>query len=101
MSSGARSGRRLAARAEPPPFWPRIAGCVDHRHVLAPGERGKLPVMAASMQQAANVFNFVRGVFRAAPSLAELVEGETSDTLRSRAGSILRFGRHRFGRSGV
>ena len=42
--------------------------------------------MAASMQQAANVFNFIRGIFRAAPSLAELVEGETSDTLSLKSG---------------
>ena len=28
-----------------------IAACVDHRHVLAPGERGLLPILAVSTAQ--------------------------------------------------
>jgi hypothetical protein len=39
-----------------------IAGCVDHRETLAPGERGVLPILAASMAQAGQAFNF-GGVF--------------------------------------
>ena len=58
-----------------------IAACCDHRQILAPGERGVLPIMAASMVQAVQVFNFVRGVFEASPHLAELVENVTSDTV--------------------
>ena len=36
-----------------------IAGCVDHRDILAPGERGALPILAASTAQASQAFNFV------------------------------------------
>ena len=58
-----------------------IAACVDHREVLAPGERGVLPIMAASVLQAGQAFNFVTGIFAAAPNLKDLVENQTSDTL--------------------
>jgi hypothetical protein len=58
-----------------------LAACVDHRHILAPGERGVLPIMAASTAQAAQAFNFVEGIFRASPHLAELVESVTADTI--------------------
>ena len=58
-----------------------LAVCVDHRDVLAPGERGVIPLMAASTQQAANAFAFVRGVFETAPNLIDLVAGSTLDTL--------------------
>jgi hypothetical protein len=58
-----------------------LAACCDHRSVLAPGERGVLPIMAASTLQAAQAFNFVTGVFGTAPNLKGLVDGQTSDTL--------------------
>ena len=58
-----------------------IAACCDHRDVLAPGERGVLPIMAASMQQAGKAFDFVTGIFAAAPNLKGLVENQTTDTL--------------------
>jgi len=58
-----------------------VAACIDHRNVLAPGERGVLPIMAASTLQAGQAFNFVTGIFAASPSLKGLVENETSDTL--------------------
>ena len=45
-----------------------IAACCDHRDVLAPGERGVLPIMAASTLQAAQAFNFVVGIFATAPN---------------------------------
>jgi hypothetical protein len=57
------------------------AACVDHRDVLAPGERGVLPILAASVLQAATAFNFVVGIFATAPNLKGLVENQTSDTL--------------------
>ena len=63
-----------------------IAACCDHRHVLAPGERGVLPIMAASTAQAASVFAFVEGVFAAAPNLRDLVENVTADTIALRTG---------------
>jgi hypothetical protein len=58
-----------------------LAACVDHRDSLAPGERGVIPLLAASVQQAANAFAFVEGVFAVAPNLKDLVDGATSDTL--------------------
>jgi hypothetical protein len=58
-----------------------VGGCCDHRAVLAPGERGVLPVLAASTVQAKSIFNLIRGVFEAVPRLRSLVEGENADTL--------------------
>ena len=58
-----------------------LAACVDHRESLAPGERGVIPLLAASVQQAASAFAFVEGVFAVAPNLKDLVDGATSDTL--------------------
>ena len=58
-----------------------IGGCCDHRAVLAPGERGMLPVLAASIAQAKSFYNMTRGVFETVPRLRSLVESETADTL--------------------
>jgi hypothetical protein len=58
-----------------------LAACVDHRESLAPGERGRIPLMAASVQQAASAFAFIEGIFAVAPNLKDLVDGATSDTL--------------------
>ena len=58
-----------------------LAACVDHRDVLGPGERGKVPLLAASTLQAAQAFSFVSGIFGASRNLRDLVEGSTSDTL--------------------
>jgi hypothetical protein len=58
-----------------------LAACVDHRDSLAPGERGVIPLLAASVQQAASAFAFVEGIFTVAPNLKDLVDGATSDTL--------------------
>jgi hypothetical protein len=58
-----------------------LAACVDHRDNLAPGERGVIPLLAASTQQAASAFAFIEGIFAVAPNLKELVDGATSDTL--------------------
>jgi hypothetical protein len=58
-----------------------LAACVDHRDVLGPGERGKVPLLAASTLQAAQAFSFVSGLFSASPNLRELVENATFDTL--------------------
>lgn len=58
-----------------------IASCIDHRLVLAPGERGVLPIMAATTTQAQQALNFVRGAFDAVPNLRKLVIGRSSDML--------------------
>lgn len=63
-----------------------IAGCIDHRETLAPGERGVLPILAASTVQASQAFNFVSGVFATAPNLKDLCENETVDTISLSSG---------------
>ena len=63
-----------------------IAGCVDHRETLAPGERGALPILAASTTQASQAFNFVSGIFATAPNLKDLPENETADTISLASG---------------
>ena len=44
-----------------------LAACVDHRDVLAPGERGVIPLLAATVQQAASAFAFIEGIFTVSP----------------------------------
>ena len=46
-----------------------LSGCVDHRGVLAPGQRGRLPIIAASKDQADEVFNYIVGAFEHSPAL--------------------------------
>lgn len=58
-----------------------LAACIDYRGILAPGERGVLPVMAASVWQAQQAFNFTAGVFDTAPRLHGLVENATAGTI--------------------
>src|ERR1700730_14000683 len=58
-----------------------LAGCVDHRGVLGPGERGVLPIMAASTLQAVQCYNFVRGIFTDIPRFAALVRNMTGDCI--------------------
>jgi hypothetical protein len=65
-----------------------LAGCCDYRAILGPGERGVLPIMAANTLQAAQCYNFIRGIFTDIPRFAALVEqlggrhgGITSDTI--------------------
>lgn len=53
-----------------------LAAIVDHRAVLAPGERGVIPVIAQTTDQAQQLFNFILGVFEASPRLARRVEGD-------------------------
>jgi hypothetical protein len=63
-----------------------IAACCDHRDVLAPGERGILPILASTTLQAGQAFNFCTGIFAAAPNLKDLVESETADVLSLKTG---------------
>jgi hypothetical protein len=63
-----------------------VAACVDHRHVLAPGERGILPIIAVSTVQAATAFNFVSGIFAAVPDFKGPVESQTADTISLASG---------------
>jgi hypothetical protein len=58
-----------------------IATCIDHRSILAPGEIGLLPVIAATRSQAANSFRFITGAISTSPALRSLIVGCTADTL--------------------
>lgn len=59
------------------------AGCLcDHSEVLAPGERGSIPILAASTVQAERAFQATVGVLEYSPVLRDHIEGMTADTLR-------------------
>ena len=58
-----------------------MAALVDYRAILGPGERGILPVMAASTSQAQSTINFIKGVFEDVPAFAKLVDSMGSDTI--------------------
>jgi hypothetical protein len=77
MICGRRSGKTRAAAV----LASYIAALCDHTEALAPGERGTLPIMAASIWQAARAFGYLDGVFSTVPALRELVVGQTADTL--------------------
>ena len=63
-----------------------LAGCVDHRDILGPGERGILPVMAASVLQASQAFNFIHGAIDGSSHLSRLIESVTADTVSLASG---------------
>jgi hypothetical protein len=77
VSSGRRGGKSRALGV----LAAYLACCVDHREILAPGEKGILPCLAATRQQAENVFNFISGAIGASPALRGLIVGCTADTL--------------------
>jgi hypothetical protein len=60
-----------------------VGGLCDHTANLAPGERGVIPILAASMPQAGRAFMHAKGILQHSPVLAELIDGDpTSDTIR-------------------
>ena len=63
-----------------------LAACVDHRKILGPGERGILPVMAASVLQASQAFNFIHGAIEGSSHLSRLIESVTADTISLASG---------------
>jgi hypothetical protein len=82
---GRRSGKsRIAALV-----GAYIAGLVDHRGKLSPGEVGTVLILAASKSQAATVFNYARAFFEASPLLAQLVEEVTADEIRLKGNIVL------------
>jgi hypothetical protein len=58
----------------------------DWSGVLAPGERGSLPLIAASTWQAGKALQYIRGIFDTVPGFREHVEGDTADGLRLNTG---------------
>jgi hypothetical protein len=75
--AGRRSGKTRAAAI----LAAYIAGLVDWSDVLAPGERASLPVVSASLSQAAKCYQYLDGVFANVPAFKKLVTGQTADTI--------------------
>ena len=63
-----------------------VACFLDHSAKLAPGERGVVAIVAADRRQARNILAFTMGLLRSVPALAELIEGETQDSVTLRNG---------------
>lgn len=80
---GRRGGKTRAAAT----LAAYLAGLVDHTDALAPGERGTLPILAATAKQATKAFRDVTSILSLSPLLSTKVQGEpTSDTLRLTTG---------------
>ena len=74
---GRRGGKTRMATA----LGAYVAALCNHSDVLAPGERGTLPIMSASMWQATKALQYLDGIFSHVPALKSLVTGQTADTL--------------------
>jgi hypothetical protein len=60
-----------------------VGGLCDHDGYLAPGERGVLPILAASVSQASRAFVHAKGIIHHSPELTALLDGEpTAGTIR-------------------
>lgn len=60
-----------------------VGALCDHSEYLAPGERGVIPILAASVSQAGRAFMHAKGILQHSPVLSEVIDGEpTSDTIR-------------------
>jgi hypothetical protein len=70
MIAGRRSGKSLGIAV----LAAYLAACCDYRGVLAKGERGILPIMAGSTQQAGQILNFLKGIFTGIPRFAAIVK---------------------------
>lgn len=61
-----------------------LAALVDWSDILAPGERGVLPLASASLWQSKKLFEYLDGIFSTVPMLKQLVENQTADTISLR-----------------
>lgn len=59
-----------------------VGALCDHAEVLAPGERGAIPILAASTSQAGRAFMHAAGILTHSPMLSQMIEGQTADTIR-------------------
>lgn len=76
---GRRGGKTRAAGAA----GAYLAALCDWSENLASGERGVLPVLAASTGQAVRAFHHIAGILRESPVLSGMLDGEpTQDTIR-------------------
>ena len=88
------TGRKSQPKVQAPEAWlivgrrggkSRIAALVavylacfrDYTSVLAPGERGTLPVIASDRYQARTVFGYISGLLEGVPMLAQMIERRT------------------------
>ena len=58
-----------------------LSGCIDHRGVLAPGQRGRLPIIASSKDQAEEAYNYIVGAFEQSAALRPLIDKSLERTL--------------------
>ena len=68
-----------------------LGGLVDHKDVLAPGERGVLLLIAPDMRQAKVALDYATGLLESTPILSQLIADRTADTLRLTTGIDLEF----------
>ena len=66
-----------------------LACFIDHSGKLAPGERGVVAIVAADRRQARNILAFTMGLLRSVPALAELIVGETQDSVSLSNGIVI------------
>lgn len=80
MIVGRRGGKTRAGAV----FASYFAALCDWSDVLAPGERGTVPIMSASVAQARKALSYLSGIFdprTGSPILRKLRTGETADTV--------------------
>jgi hypothetical protein len=53
----------------------------DWRHLLGPGERATVMVIAADRRQARVILRFVKGLLQSVPMLAATIEGERTEAI--------------------
>jgi hypothetical protein len=53
----------------------------DYTPYLAPGERGRVMVMAANRAQAKSIFDFISGMIEGSPLLSRMIENITADSI--------------------
>lgn len=75
-----RRGGKTNAFAVAAAYFARL---IDYSGCFKPGQRGRVPIMAATKEQAREAFNYLLGIFTEIPAFAEMVDGEpTADTIR-------------------
>ena len=63
-----------------------LACLCDYDDVLAPGERGVIPILSASIVQSRSAFLHVSGVLNHSPMLSTLIKGETKEEIQLTTG---------------
>ena len=59
-----------------------LAAFRDYRHILAPGERGTLPLIACDRRQTRTLIRYVTGLLDASPMLAKMVSHRTAESVQ-------------------